>query len=314
LQIAHVQKIWDKGNHNAFTDIIRKDGIFYCVFREGSGHVSPDGAIRILSSEDGRAWKSAGVLSEKGYDLRDPKITISPDHQLQIHGGAAKRDGSKPATDHRSFVYVSRDGKQWSDIQWIAEPHQWLWRVTWFQNTAYGVAYHVAPQSRSTRQFGTTLLTANDGISFTPLVEALFQEHGPTEATLRFDVDGKGYCLQRRDGKESNTALLGSSAPPYREWQWKDLGMYFGGPDFMFIETVGWIAAGRIFTDNGPTTQLCHLSVEEGTLTPLLTLPSGGDTSYPGMVWEDNHLWISYYSSHEGKTCIYLAAITIEKK
>lgn len=42
---------------------------------------------------------------------------------------------------------------------------------------------------------------------------------------------------------------------------------------------------------------------------PVLKLPSGGDTSYPGMVWHQGLLWISYYSSHEGKTSIYLAKI-----
>ena len=31
--------------------------------------------------------------------------------------------------------------------------------------------------------------------------------------------------------------------------------------------------------------------------------------SYPGMVWDDDLLWLSYYSSHEGKTSIYLAKI-----
>ena len=44
---------------------------------------------------------------------------------------------------------------------------------------------------------------------------------------------------------------------------------------------------------------------------PVLTLPSGGDCSYPGMVWHDGLLWISYYSSHEGQTNIYLARIRI---
>ena len=42
---------------------------------------------------------------------------------------------------------------------------------------------------------------------------------------------------------------------------------------------------------------------------PVLTLPSGGDTSYAGMVWHNDLLWVSYYSSHEGKTSIYLAKI-----
>ena len=42
---------------------------------------------------------------------------------------------------------------------------------------------------------------------------------------------------------------------------------------------------------------------------PALTLPSGGDTSYAGMVWHDDFLWMSYYSSHEGGTSIYLAKV-----
>ena len=53
----------------------------------------------------------------------------------------------------------------------------------------------------------------------------------------------------------------------------------------------------------------------------MLTLPGGGDCSYPGMiwhdyrgmVWHDDLLWMSYYSSHEGKTSIYLAKIKIDQ-
>ena len=44
---------------------------------------------------------------------------------------------------------------------------------------------------------------------------------------------------------------------------------------------------------------------------PVLRLPSGGDCSYPGMVEHDGLLWMSYYSSHEGKTSIYLARIEV---
>ena len=44
---------------------------------------------------------------------------------------------------------------------------------------------------------------------------------------------------------------------------------------------------------------------------PVLWLPSGGDCSYPGMVEHEGLLWMSYYSSHEGKTSIYLAQIEV---
>ena len=48
-----------------------------------------------------------------------------------------------------------------------------------------------------------------------------------------------------------------------------------------------------------------------GALTEFLTLPSGGDTSYAGLVWHEGLLWMSYYSSHEGKTSIYLAKVRL---
>jgi hypothetical protein len=57
---------------------------------------------------------------------------------------------------------------------------------------------------------------------------------------------------------------------------------------------------------------MASLDVEKSTIEPILSLPSGGDTSYPGLVWHDNVLWVSYYSSHEGKANVYLAKVSIE--
>jgi hypothetical protein len=73
-----------------------------------------------------------------------------------------------------------------------------------------------------------------------------------------------------------------------------------------------WWACGRMIEKDKAQTVLCRLDVEAGKLTPALTLPSGGDTSYPGLVWHGGQLWISYYSSHEGKTSIYLARVKID--
>ncbi|MCX5643346.1 MAG: hypothetical protein NTZ17_01480 [Phycisphaerae bacterium] len=43
----------------------------------------------------------------------------------------------------------------------------------------------------------------------------------------------------------------------------------------------------------------------------MIKFPRGGDISYPGFVWYNDLLYVSYYSSHEGKTSIYLAQIKI---
>ena len=46
-------------------------------------------------------------------------------------------------------------------------------------------------------------------------------------------------------------------------------------------------------------------------MTECLQLPSGGDTSYAGLVEHDELIWVSYYSSHEDKTAIYLAKVEV---
>ncbi len=314
-RLVEVRKIWDEARHNAFTDLTRFDGRWFCVFREGGRHVSPDGAVRVLTSEDGVRWESAARLVWAGRDLRDPKLSVCPDgRRLMIVGGAAMREDSKPATLSESFVSFSADGRQWSVLQTVGETNRWLWRVTWHNGKAYGVDYDVAPAARAARRYTTALVASEDGVTFTTLVTRFSPCPGTTEATLRFAADGAAFCLQRRDGSP-NTALLGRSAPPYTDWQWQDLGTYFGGPNFLQLPDGTWVACGRMIVDeNGkrePKTVLCSLDVTRPSLKPLLTLPSGGDCSYPGLVWYDGLLWISYYSSHEGKTSIYLATVSL---
>src|SRR5688500_11929417 len=56
-------KIWDKGGHQAFTDLIRFKNAFYCTFREGESHVAAgsSGKIRVLKSKDGSKWESIAL-------------------------------------------------------------------------------------------------------------------------------------------------------------------------------------------------------------------------------------------------------------
>src|SRR5262249_28559555 len=89
LELLEVRKIWDLAPHNAFTDLARFGGRWYCTFREGQGHVSPDGAVRVLTSADGRAWESAALLRSDTADLRDPKLTVRPDGRLMLLAAAA---------------------------------------------------------------------------------------------------------------------------------------------------------------------------------------------------------------------------------
>jgi hypothetical protein len=316
-ELVEVTKIWDQAGHSAFTDLTRFKGRWYCVFREGQGHVSAKGDIRVLSSRDGKEWASAALIEQAGYDLRDPKITVHPDgKRLVILGGATVREGTKPATESQSFTTFSNDGKRWGDLKWAGPTNNWLWRITWRNRTAYGVAYDVTPASRAEKKYGTRLFSSKDGVRFDTVSPDMGAGPGATEATVRFARDGTAYCLQRRDGKPANTALLGDSRPPYTHWEWRDLGEFFGGPDFIQIPDGRWIAVGRLMQKDATgkaaaRTVVCELDMKQGKLNPLLTLPSGGDTSYPGLAWHRGLLWMSYYSSHEGKTSIYMAKVRL---
>jgi len=313
VEVIEVKKIWDKAPHNAFTDLVRWNDGFYCAFREGRGHVSTDGKIRILESKDANLWDSAALIALEGYDLRDAHLSVTPDGRLMLLGGAAPRKQDNQSAPTGSFTSFSQGGKQWTEPQIVIQPGRWLWCVTWSQEKAYGVSYTAGKGEPY-----LDLLVSNDGINYQTHVAKLFEQGRPTEATLRFDTDRTCYALVRRDryGTESTSAFLGISRPDYKQWQWKNLGAdfnSFGGPNLIRIPGGHWIAAGRMH-QGGSHTALTYIDVKNGTMTKLIKLPSGGDTSYPGLLWHKKILYVSYYSSHEGKTSIYLAKVKIKPK
>jgi hypothetical protein len=307
-ELQTVRKIWDRAPHNAFTDLMRWNDRFVCAFREGRAHVSTDGKIQVLASADGQAWESSAVVELHGFDLRDAGLSTTPDGRLMLIGGASPRQADSESSPTGTFVSFSQDATTWTEPTIVVEPGRWLWRVTWHDGKAYGVSYAAGSAERY-----ASLLVSPDGLQYSAIVPKLLTEGNPTEAVVRFGDDETMYCLQRRDGAAPlNTAMLGVSEPPYSEWKWHDLGIYFGGPNFIQLPSGQWVAAGRVIRANGPKTELAWLDVEKKTLQPFLELPSGGDTSYPGLVWHHGRLWVSYYSAHEGKANIYLAEVKLD--
>ena len=128
------------------------------------------------------------------------------------------------------------------------------------------------------------------------------------ETSVVFLEDDTAMCLLRRDSGK-RTAMLGTARPPYEEWEWKDLNVRIGGPKMIRVND-RFLATVRLY-DGGTRTSLCWIDPGKGKLTEALKLPSGGDTSYAGMVVHEGVLWVSYYSSHEGKSAIYLAKLKL---
>ncbi len=303
-ELISVRKIWDQAPHNAFTDLVRYKNEWLCVFREGQGHVSPDGKLRVLRSRDGETWTSAALVSSAEGDLRDAKITITPDGELMLSGAVAL---PQPAPiKHRSLSWFYRDGSRWSEPSVIGDTNQWLWRTTWHKGTAYSVGYDTIGEKF------VRLYTSKDGRRFDTLVPRLFDEGYPNESSIVFLPNDTALCLLRRDGNPGS-GKLGVAKPPYTAWDWKDLGVKIGGPHMLRLPDGRLVVGVRLY-DGKVRTSLAWIDADTAKFTEFLPLPSGGDCSYPGLVLEDGFLWVSYYSSHEGKTSIYLAKVRLPAK
>src|SRR5262249_49175432 len=179
-QLVSVTKIWDRAPHNAFTDLVRWRGKWYCVFREAEGHVGGDGKLRVLESADGKTWEPAALLEEQGIDLRDPHLSVTPDDRLMIVAGGSVYKGTRTLMGRQPRVAFSKDGRTWAPTRRVLAEGDWLWRVTWHGGRAYGVSYTNAGKDGAVK-----LYVSADGLKY-DLITALDVPGRPNETTLRF--------------------------------------------------------------------------------------------------------------------------------
>lgn len=299
-RLISLQKVWDLAPHNALTDLNRFCESWYCTFREGEQHVEGDnGKIRLLKD-----WQPVALFEEEGVDLRDPKLSITPDGMLML-----LMEGVTEAT-RQPRVTFSPDGLHWSPLKPILLEGDWLWRVTWHLGKAYGASYVQSDPNDRYKEWDLTLYESDDGIDYRSIVEWEIPGY-PNETTLRFRPSGEMVALVRREQKPDRAAWLGKSTPPYRKWEWESLEMAVGGPNFLIIDDTLWDDTLWIGGRLTLTTPYGHFEKTALSASESLVLPSGGDCSYPGMIFHEGHLWMSYYSSHEGKAAIYLAEIAL---
>jgi len=317
-EIVSARRIWDQPKHAAFGDLIRWKERWYAVLQEGQGHAPSkgkpdDGVLRVLSSTDGDVWTSQALIAEAGVDLRDPHLSVTAKNELMIiAGGSYYPNGEYKTRQGRSFF--SKDGRTWSAPNPVMEDGHWLWRVTWHRGEAWGVSKYGSPSAElASNPRKIRLVKSADGRSFQSVTELAVP--GGDETAVRFLPGGRMMALTRRTWDDGNLAWIGTASPPYKEWNWSPSGYFIGGPNLLPLPN-GVIAAGGRNYEGGdrakPFTSIGEIS--GGKFVPRLRLPSGGDSSYPGFVWHDNLLWILYYSSHEGKTSLYLAKVRLERK
>lgn len=320
LETTQIKKIWDRARHNAFTDITYSKNKLFVVFREGDGHIPNDdntgnGKIRVLSSADGEYWESVALIELEGVDLRDPKISYTPKKRMLIVMGGSVYENGELKSIATFYSFSDAVGKKFTDPEPIVIDEEiksdfdWLWRVTWKEKTGYGVMYQpdAGDEEGNSKAY---LLQTSKGEEY-ELITELDIPGNPNEATIRFLSRGEMMIIARRGGEE-NTGMMGTSMPPYKDWTWKELPFELGGPNFEVVPINKLLLATRI-REEGENFTTLFLGKKDEDFKEVMRLPSGGDTSYAGMFTFGGFIWMSYYSSHEGKASIYYARIPFKE-
>ncbi len=304
LQLESVDKIWDEAPHNAFTDLVHFQGKWVCAFREAPAHTGgvKDSRVRVIISDDAQTWKSAASISDPRGDIRDAKLAVIPDGRLMMLTATQFFDTSQQR--HQSHAWFSSDLKSWEGPCDVGDADIWAWGIQFHKGTGYSIGYRTV-EPRFVRLYAT-----KTGKEFRSHVDKLAVASSyPNESVIVFDQQDTAYCLLRCQGP----AQFGISKPPYKDWTWTETGVSIGGPEMILLPDGRLLGGGRLY-DGGARTSLFWIDPKTAKMTEALKLPSGGDTSYPGFVLFEDKLYISYYSSHEGKSSIYLAKVKTGKK
>lgn len=311
-----VTKVWDKAPHNAFPDLFRFKKYFYATFRESTSHVGNenDGKVRVIRSKDLKNWETITLFQLPGIDIREARLSAMPDGRMLVTVAAGVWKDNQYLSLNPYVSFSDKSGNTFTALvkaeidPAIKRELDWIWRVTWHNGVGYGVMYQTYAGHRG-GEWKAHLLKTTDGKKYEQVLE-LPVDGNPNESTIRFDKNGKMYILIRRESKD-RMGVIATATYPYKDFAFEPLKWGLGGPNFIFLNDRELIIGSRYH--EGKTCTALFLTDLKGNAKKIIRLPSNGDSSYPGLVIFKKKLWVLYYSSHEGKTSIYMAEVPLNE-
>lgn len=300
-EIDWIEKAVDDGWHNSATDLARWRGRLWLTHRRADGHRNvPYGDVVVLSSTDGRAWKEVAVV-DSGLDDRDPKLLPDEDRLWLFFGGArleldeAGRAVEGGARWIESQASWTKDGVRFVEPQRTSEAGWWHWRPVRAEDGFLAAAYG-RDLEREPPEVEVALVRSDDGLRWERCSTLLGGSRGTETSVVRL-ADGRLFAVARGTGDD--TWLLDADGPagPWRE---RRLEQWMHAPALLPMHG-RLLVAGRDRDERTQyATRLWWLDVDAGTTELALSLPSGGDTSYCGLVRDgDDAVLVSWYSQHE---------------
>lgn len=295
-----VRKVFTNSKHNAFTAMRRFKGDLYLAFRAGDAHNSPEADVLVLKSKDGKEWTEAKRVNV-ARDDRDPQM-VATDKSLFLYIPAM--NGAVLET----WLTRTDDGMNWSEPVKVYEPQFILWKPNLYNGVFYAAA-HKKDETSGGKGREVHLVKSADGVQWEK-VSTIRGGNWESETTLLIEANGHATAFLRQKYGSPQAQVL-ESDPPHVEWKARDAGV----PHF---------SGHSVHTFQGTTYLLTRLrkgkefgsiiyTYADGKLTPYCELPAGGDCAYLEAVEDGNNMLVSYYSTHEGTTDIYLATVPLKK-
>jgi hypothetical protein len=310
--MERVEKVYSDGRWNGRPVIIFWKGRYYLFIRTGSGHASPDGVIRLITTDSNnpRQWSTspytpknyrATVAAGKSVDPIGPGplatvIIDTPLNEQEVH---------VLVTPERLFAYTviedvdtesvpgtmvssSDNGTDWSDPEFVFEPGWSFWKPRSHDGVHYVAGDIMTGNKR------VDLLSSTDGFQWkkvSTIGEARQVEEGLlTETDLLFLKDGTLLAVTRQ-------GRLFKAAPPYTQWTSRKWSTALQGPALELVgDTI--LASGRISPRRFPDDQIgsrrnALFVIDPETLERhwQMNMPTqwGADCSYPHILALDNH-------------------------
>lgn len=300
VEPREVRKVVADGKHNAFTALAHFKDRYWLAFRSAKEHNTLDGDIIVMTSKDGKEWTEAfrhNVLP----DDRDPQF-LNTGKRLILYNNAMK------GVDMTAYATYTDDGEKWSKPQTVYEPRFILWKPCKHGDKFYATA-HKKDETGDGKGRAVHMIVSDDGLAWKK-VSTIREGNWESETTLHFGPGDKATAFLRQK-YGSPDAQMYTSEPPYEKWTLsKEKVPHFSGHSACTFKGVSYLLSR---TKDGKKMGTMIYTFADGKLKPYCALPSGGDCSYAEAVEMGDNMLVSFYSTHEGTTNIYVAVVPLAK-
>ncbi len=295
-----VHTVFANGKHNAFTAMRRFHGDLWLAFRSGDSHNSPTADVLVLRSKDGKDWQPAYTLDAVADD-RDPQM-VATEKRLFLYSPGMK------GAELDTWLTYTDDGKTWSPPQKVYEPQYILWKPCLHEGVFYAAA-HKKDESSAGKGREVHLVKSADGIQWDK-VSTIRGGNWESETTLFIDDKHHATAFLRQKYGAPQAQIL-EADPPYASWTARPADIpHFSGHSVHTFRGVTYLLSRSMKADR--TSGAAIYIFAGGKLTPYCELPAGGDCAYLDAVEDGPNMLVSYYSTHEGSTNIYLATVPLK--